>query len=264
VTVQGNATAPTSLSSIELWVDGAKTSTTTVASFSFNRDTTTVGSGPHTLTVKAFEPSGVSGQASVNVSVTNFTADTVPPTVAIASPANVSTVAGLVPVQGSAIDNVGVVNVQLLVDGTPSGTTSSSAFSFNWNSSVAANGNHTLIVQASDAAGNVGQASTTVYVSNQTDTTAPTVSITSPVDGTSLWSDTSVSVVASDNVGVTQVSFYIDGGLQATDSSAPYSFGLSARKLSRGTHILTAKAWDAAGHVATSAAVTITVTPRKW
>jgi hypothetical protein len=197
------------------------------------------------------------------VSVTNFTADTVPPTVAISSPANVSTVAGLVPVQGSAIDNVGVVNVQLLVDGTPSGTSSSSAFSFNWNSSVAANGNHTLIVKASDAAGNVGQASTTVYVSNQTDTIVPTVSITSPVDGASLWSDTSVNVMASDNVGVTQVSFYIDGGLQATDSSAPYTFGISAKKLSRGTHILTAKAWDAAGHVATSAAVTITVTPRK-
>jgi len=263
VTVQGNATAPTSLSSIELWVDGAKTSTTTVASFSFNWDTTTVGSGPHTLTVKAFEPSGISGQASVNVSVTNFTADTVPPTVAIASPANVSTVAGLVPVQGSAIDNVGVVSIQLVVDGTPSATTSSSPFSFNWNSSVAANGNHTLIVNASDAAGNVGQASTTVYVSNQTDTIAPTVSITSPVDGVFLWSDTSVNVVASDNVGVTQVSFYLDGGLQATDSSAPYTFGLSARKLSRGTHILTAKAWDAAGNVATSAAVTITVTPRK-
>jgi hypothetical protein len=173
-------------------------------------------------------------------------------------------VAGLVPVQGSALDNVGVVSIQLVVDGTPSTTASSSPFSFNWNSSVAANGNHTLIVKASDAAGNVGQASTTVYVSNQTDTIAPAVSITSPVEGESLWCATSVNVVASDNVGVTQVSFYIDGGLQATDSSEPYTFGLNTKKLARGTHILTAKAWDAAGNVATSATVTITVTARKW
>jgi hypothetical protein len=262
VTVQGNATAPTSLSSIELWVDGVQSSTTTAASFSFNWDTTAATNGPHTLTVKAYEPSGVSGQASVNVSVTNYTAT--PPTVAISTPANASTVAGLVPVQGMATGSVAVVSIQLVVDGTPSVTTSSSPFSFNWNSSAAANGNHTLVVKASDAAGNVGQASTTVYVSNQTDAIAPTVSITSPADGVFLWSDTSVSVVASDNVGVTQVSFYIDGGLQATDSSAPYTFGLSAKKLSRGTHILTAKAWDAAGNVTTSAPVTITVSARKW
>jgi thermitase len=256
VTVQGNATAPTSLSSIELWVDGAMTSTTTVAAFSFNWDTTTVGNGPHTLTVIAREPSGVSGQASVNVSVSNSTLDTAPPSVSISSPANVSTVAGLVPVQGSATDNVGVVNVQLLVDGTPSGTTSSSAFSFNWNSSLAANGNHTITVNAADAAGNVGHASTTVYVSNQTDTIAPTVSITSPVDGGTFAGNMTVRVVASDNVGVTQVSLYIDGALQATDSSAPYTFTFNATKMSRGTHTLTAKAWDAAGNFTTSAAVT--------
>ena len=257
VIVQGNATAPTSLSSIELWVDGAKSSTTTAASFSFNWDTTAATNGPHTLTVKAFEPSGVSGQASVNVSVTNYTAT--PPAVTISTPANVSTVAGLVPVQGMATDSVAVVSIQLVVDGTPSATTSSSPFSFNWNSSLASNGNHTLTVKASDAAGNVGQASTTVSVSNQTDTTPPTVSITSPVNGQTVSGGTSVNVAASDDVAVAQVSFYIDGVLHATDSSAPYTFTFNAKKLSRGTHILTAKAWDAAGNFAVSAPVTVTV-----
>ncbi len=256
VTVQGNATAPTSLSSVELWVDGAKAGTTTAASFSFNWDTTAATNGPHTLTVKAYEPSGVTGQASVNVSVTNYTPDTTPPTVAIASPANVSMVAGLVPVQGSATDDVGVVSIQLVVDGTPSAAASSSPFSFNWNSSLASNGNHTLTVQASDAAGNVGQALTTVTVSNQTDTTPPTVSITSPVNGQTLWSNTTVTAAAWDDVGVTQVSLYIDGVLYATDSSAPYTFSFNAKKLSKGAHTLTAKARDAAGNFGTSAAVT--------
>jgi hypothetical protein len=257
VTVQGNASAPTSLSSIELWVDGAKTSTTTAASFSFNWNTMTVANGPHSLTVKAYEPSGVTGQASINVSVNNLTPDTTPPSVGISSPANGSTVAGVVPVQGSATDNVGVVSIQLVVDGTPGATTSSSPFSFNWNSSLASNGNHTLTVKASDAAGNVGQALTTVNVSNQTDTTPPTVSITSPVDGQTLWSGTNVMVVAWDDVGVTQVSLYVDGVLYGTDSSAPYTFSFNAKKLSKGTHALTAKARDAAGNSATSTAVTV-------
>jgi hypothetical protein len=255
VIVQGNATAPTSLSSIELWVDGAKTSTTTASSFSFNWDTTAATNGPHTLTVKAYEPSGVSGQASVNVSVTNYTAT--PPTVAISTPANASTVAGLVPVQGSATGSLAVVSIQLIVDGTPSTTTSSSPFSFGWNSSLASNGNHTLTVKASDTAGNVGQASTTVSVSNQTDTTPPTVSITSPADGQTIWGGTTVTVAAWDDVGVTQVSLYIDGVLYATDSSSPYAFTFNAKKLSKGTHTLTAKARDAAGNFATSAAVTV-------
>ena len=255
VIVQGNATATTALSSIELWVDGAQISTTTSAAFSFNWDTTAATNGPHTLTVIAREPSGVSGQASVNVSVTNYTLT--PPTVSISTPANVSTVAGLVPVQGSATDSVAVVSIQLVVDATPSATTSSSPFSFNWNSSLASNGNHTLTVKASDAAGNVGQASTTVQVSNQTDTTPPTVSITSPVNGQTVFGGTSVSVAASDDVAVAQVSLYIDGVLHATDSSAPYTFTFNAKKLSRGTHILTAKAWDTAGNIAVSAPVTV-------
>jgi hypothetical protein len=112
-------------------------------------------------------------------------------------------------------------------------------------------------VKASDAAGNVGQALTTVTVSNQTDTTPPTVSITSPVDGQSIWGSTTVTVAAWDDVGVTQVSLYIDGVLYGTDSSSPYAFTFNAKKLSKGTHTLTAKARDAAGNFATSAAVTV-------
>jgi thermitase len=257
VTVQGNASASTSLSSVQLLVDGVLTSTTTTPSFAFNWNSTTVANGPHKLTVIANEASGVSGQASVPVSVNNLTPDTTPPSVGISNPANASTVAGLVPVQGSATDNVGVVNIQLLVDGTLTGTTSSSPFSFNWNSSLAANGSHILTVKASDAAGNVGQAATTVNVSNQTDTIPPTVSITSRVDGQTLWSNTTVTVSASDNVGVTQVSLYIDGALYGTDSSAPYTFTFNAKKISKGTHTLTAKAWDAAGNVGISSPVTV-------
>jgi hypothetical protein len=189
--------------------------------------------------------------------VNNPTPDTTPPSVGISSPANGSTVAGLVPVQGTATDNVGVVKIQLFVDGTLSGTTSSSPFSFNWNSSLAANGSHTLTVKASDAAGNVGQASTAVQVSNQTNTIPPTVSIASPVNGQTLSGTTYVKVAASDNVGVTQVSLYLDGALYGTKTSTPYTFSLNARKLSRGTHTLMAKAWDAAGNVGISAAVTV-------
>ncbi len=87
------------------------------------------------------------------------------------------------------------------------------------------------------------------------DTTAPVVSSTeSGTSGTIIFSAT-----ASDNVGVTKVEFYVDGVLKGTDTTSPYSMTLDSTTLSNASHSLTAKAYDAAGNVATSTAVAFTV-----
>ena len=59
----------------------------------------------------------------------------------------------------------------------------------------------------------------------------------------------SVSASASDNVRVARVSFYIDGVLYKTDTSAPYSASWQSRKWSNGSHTITARASDAAGNL---------------
>ncbi|MBI3130150.1 MAG: M4 family metallopeptidase [Acidobacteria bacterium] len=87
------------------------------------------------------------------------------------------------------------------------------------------------------------------------DTTAPTVSATeSGTSGTITF-----SASASDNVGVTKVEFYVDGVLKGTDTTSPYSMTLDSTTLSNASHSLTAKAYDAAGNVATSTSVAFTV-----
>jgi len=97
------------------------------------------------------------------------TPDTTPPTTSITSPANGATVGGTVTVQASASDNVGVTRVELYVDGSLSGTATSSPYAFSWNTTTVANGSHTLQTRAYDAAGNVGSSATiTVTVSNTT------------------------------------------------------------------------------------------------
>ena len=58
---------------------------------------------------------------------------------------------------------------------------------------------------------------------------------------------------------MTKVALYVDGTLTLTDTSAPYNFGLDTMVLSNGTHTLSAKAYDAAGNVGTSAPVSVTV-----
>jgi thermitase len=91
-------------------------------------------------------------------------ADTTPPGIVITSPADSSTVAGMVSVSVSTTDNVGVVKVELYVDGALYGTSVNSPFSIKWNTRKAARGVHTLEAKAYDAAANVGASPTaTVY-----------------------------------------------------------------------------------------------------
>jgi hypothetical protein len=66
-----------------------------------------------------------------------------------------------------------------------------------------------------------------------------------------------VTVAASDNVGVASVQLYLDGSLVGTDTAAPYAFNLNTAKLSAGTHTLQAKAFDPSGNSGISAPVTL-------
>ena len=92
------------------------------------------------------------------------------------------------------------------------------------------------------------------------DTTPPTVSITSPRSGSTVSGTTTVSATASDNVGVVGVQFKLDGqNLGAEVATAPYSISWDTTTTSNGSHTLTAVARDAAGNTGTSAAVTVTV-----
>src|SRR5919201_3757632 len=92
------------------------------------------------------------------------------------------------------------------------------------------------------------------------DTTSPNVSITAPAAGATVSGTIIVSATASDNVGVAGVQFTLDGAnLGAEDTSAPYSVAWNTTNLANGSHVLTAVARDAAGNVATSTPVTVTV-----
>ncbi len=92
------------------------------------------------------------------------------------------------------------------------------------------------------------------------DTTVPTVSITSPTAGTVSGTIT-VSATAADNIGVVGVQFRLDGvNLGAEDTTSPHSVSWNTATASNGTHTLTAVARDAAGNTATSSAVIVTVT----
>jgi beta-lactamase superfamily II metal-dependent hydrolase len=92
------------------------------------------------------------------------------------------------------------------------------------------------------------------------DTILPTTSITSPTAGANVSGTISVAATAADNVGVTKVELYLDGSLQGTDTTSPYSWSWNTTTASSGSHSLTTKAYDAALNVGASTAVNVTVT----
>ena len=167
----------------------------------------------------------------------------------VSSPVAGANVSGTVSVQPQATDDVCVTRLELLVDTTVVATFTGGTGTWSWDTTKAANGTHTLQARAYDAAGNRGDSTpVNVTVSNTVaDTTAPTVQINSPVARTTVSGSVSVSVSASDNVGVTAVKLYVDGKLVGTVTGGFAVFAWNTAGL-KGQHTLQAKATDAAGN----------------
>lgn len=95
---------------------------------------------------------------------------------------------------------------------------------------------------------------------SQSDTVSPTVSVTSPVAGSSVSSaSVPIAANASDNIGVSRVDFYVDGQLVNSDTTSPYGYNWDSTKVSNGAHQIQAKAYDVANNTGNSSIVSVTV-----
>jgi subtilisin family serine protease len=91
-----------------------------------------------------------------------------------------------------------------------------------------------------------------------TDTTPPDVNIISPQAGQKVSASTTrVEVSTGDNVRVVKNELYADGILVSTSTTAPFTTKWNTRKAASGSHQLECKAYDAAGNVGVSPAVTV-------
>ena len=82
----------------------------------------------------------------------------------------------------------------------------------------------------------------------ETDTTAPSVSISAPTDGDTVSGSIAVEAEASDDSNVDYVEFFVDGALMGSDSSSTFSTGWDSTSVSDGEHDLTATAVDTSGN----------------
>jgi subtilisin family serine protease len=90
------------------------------------------------------------------------------------------------------------------------------------------------------------------------DNTAPSVRITSLADGGAIAGTVNVEATASDNVGLTSLTFSVDGTVVGTTSTAPCSFPWDTRGVTDGMHVVSVTAMDATGNI-TSATMSVVI-----
>jgi hypothetical protein len=142
--------------------------------------------------------------------------DVTAPTVSIIDPQQGATVSGIVSVSATAADDIGVVGVQLKVDGKPIGNELSALpYVRSWDSATVPNGTHILTATARDAAGNATtSASVTVITNNVASAAACPVS-------TSIWQNKPIATQSAQF----QASFDATPNLANMDGVTGFSLG---------------------------------------
>ena len=209
----------------------------------------------------ASNESGNSSELSASIG------DSTAPTIAIASPtssSSYSTATSTITLSGTASDNIGVTTVTWAnaangTSGTATGTTSWSKSGI----SLAA-GTNTLTVRASDSAGNTASDTLTVTYTAP-DTTVPVIAIASPTSSSAYSTTTSaitLSGTASDNVGVTTVTWANAAIGTSGTATGTTSWSISGISLVEGSNALAVTAADSAGNMA-SRILTVTYSAPK-
>lgn len=263
VGITASASDNVGVTKVDFYDGAAILGTSTSSPYSYSWAIDSFNNGSHSLTARAYDAAGnskVSGTVSVTV---NISTDPVAPTVSLTSPADgeTYTTAQTVNIAASADDNVGVSKVEFYDNGTRLGTATTSPYSYSWTISGSNNGSHSLTAKAYDAVGNsAGSDPVSVTINIPVpDTTVPSVSITAPASNSIINNTANITANASDNVGVTNVEFYVDNILLGADTSSPYSYAWDTTTATNGGHSLTAMAYDAAGNSNVSTAVAVNV-----
>ena len=208
---------------------------------------TTVSSladGEHTVEIRVTDIAGHQASDTVTVII-----DTTAPSVEITAPLDGASMGTELTVQFTTDDGAGsgVETVEVRMDAGDWLVATGGSHTF---SGLIA-GEHTVDVRATDFAGNYATDSVTFTVEEEEDdTTAPSLSITSPANGTSLsTSSVTVTWTASDaGSGVATIEVKLDSGVWTTVTGSSREFAT----LTEGSHTVSVRVTDNAGNEATA------------
>ena len=182
----------------------------------------------HTWYAKAFDTSENDTQ-SQPLSVTVNNNDNDPPNGFFLYPYAGQTVDGVVDIQVSATDNIGIFSIEFFINGSSIGSVSNEPFIFSWDTETATDDeDHIISALITDTGSNeTNIAPIAVIVDNvetpNDDTTPPVVAILTPISSQIVSDTVFISGFASDNTGIGSVQFFIDDELVATVTDSPYT-----------------------------------------
>ncbi len=264
IVVTALATDDVAVSSVRFEVSGAAPSVTQTAPYQRTIDVPAVVAPGTTIQVRAIatDPSNNSAHADASIRIT-FVADTESPNVALRAPAAAAP-GSTVLLSATATDNVGISQVTFLVNGEPVSTDTEAPYeaSFVVPAGAAAGSSLSVVARARDFAGNQADSGAAVLVSDSSDTTPPTVSLTAAPKVTR-GGTLALAATAADDGGVYSISFYVDGVRIAVGTVAPYAANYKLPlSVAGGTTLqLRAVARDFAGNEATATAATVIDNP---
>lgn len=193
--------------------------------------------------------------------------DTTIPTVAMTAPLEGATVSGISVVDVSASDDVGVVKVDLYVNGVFFVTDTGTPYSFAWNTSELPNGPYTLQAVATDAAGNAANAAVAVTVANNVNHAPVAVndSFNAPYRQKPSYTPQVLNVLANDSdtdgnlnpASVKVIKAPDQGGTVTVNTSGTVSY--MPRKGYRGAETFAYSVKDSLGATSNTAVVTVNV-----
>ena len=216
-------------------------------------DTTTYSDGSHTIYFKAEDGAGHTTETYVNVIIDNN-----PPEVKISNLVNEQFVTGAIDIEIYASDYVDVSSVKITIVGDDTGQVIVNNASvdqggegywvYSIDTTALSDGNYTITVYATDAAGHTVSDSVSINVDNN----APELTLVYPIDGEIVEGTVDISYYAYD-VYLDRVQYNVDG-TGWISVSVPWN----TNTVSDGWHILTIRAVDSAGHT-TQTSVSILV-----
>ncbi|MBJ13128.1 MAG: hypothetical protein CMG62_08675 [Candidatus Marinimicrobia bacterium] len=216
------------IDNVEFFIDGSSHFVDQETPYQYAWDTTQdTSDGIHIITTIITDKTG--NETTINpitVTSNNWTEDDItPPNVAIISPASGQEVSGTINIIAEASDNLGVAFVKLMINGESQDTDYDSPYSFPLNTENLLEDEEYIIgAIAEDLAGNNFSANPIAVLVNNFDNEAPVGQIVYPYPGQSVSDTINIQVVASDNVGVSSVSFTINGDLVSEDTDPPYEY----------------------------------------
>ena len=219
-----------------------------------------------TPSTTSLESDETNNETDVKVTISNNTVtatttanpNSAPPTLQMTAPLDGANVSGTISLTSTS--PVGSTGVQFLLDGEPlEPLVAAPPYVFAWDTRLATNGTHWLAAQSTNASG-ISGTSEVVRVTVLNNATAPTVTLTDPVNGATVSGNAVVAAIATDDQGIPVVQFYLDGAPLGTPvSSPPFMATWNTRASASGLHTLTATASDTSGNVGSSQSVVVNV-----